>query len=74
MFRSAISALVFTVLTPICTNAQVGEDFFDVDLRNVHVAGNVHMIQRADGFANVGVFVGDEGVLLVDSRDSIIGC
>ena len=32
------------------------------------VAGNVHMIQRPDGFANVGVFVGEEGVLLVDSQ------
>jgi glyoxylase-like metal-dependent hydrolase (beta-lactamase superfamily II) len=26
------------------------------------------MIQRPDGFANVGVFVGEEGVLLVDSQ------
>ncbi|MEQ8858859.1 MAG: MBL fold metallo-hydrolase [Pseudomonadales bacterium] len=26
------------------------------------------MIQRVDGFANVGVFVGEEGVLLVDSQ------
>lgn len=26
------------------------------------------MIQRVDGFANVGVFVGEEGVLLIDSQ------
>ena len=41
---------------------------FDVELNTVPVAGNVHLIQRPDGFANVGVFVGEEGVLLVDSQ------
>ena len=31
------------------------------------VAGQVHMIQRPDGIANIGVLAGSEGVLLVDS-------
>jgi glyoxylase-like metal-dependent hydrolase (beta-lactamase superfamily II) len=55
-------------LTPFTATAQLGEGFYDVELNTVPVAGNVHMIQRPDGFANVGVFVGEEGVLLVDSQ------
>ena len=31
------------------------------------VAGQVHMLKRPDGIANIGVFAGSEGVLLVDS-------
>lgn len=41
--------------------------FDDVDLSTHHVAGNVYMVQRTGGASNVGVFVGAEGVLLVDS-------
>lgn len=63
-------ALVFFFLSfaPLSGVAQVGEGFFDVELRVVPVAGRVHMVQRTDGFANVGVFIGEEGVLLVDSQ------
>ena len=38
-----------------------------IELMSSHVAGNVYMIQRPGGGGNVGVFVGSEGVLLVDS-------
>ena len=38
-----------------------------VELTPRHVAGNVYMIQRPGGASNVGVFVGAEGILLVDS-------
>ena len=55
-------------LTPLLAVAQLHEGFYDVELKVVPVAGRVHMIQRPDGFANVGVFVGEEGVLLVDSQ------
>ena len=44
-----------------------GNQFEGVELTTVHVAGNVHMLQRPGGGGNVGVFVGPEGVLLVDS-------
>ena len=44
-----------------------GNQFQGVELTTVHVAGNVHMVQRPGGGGNVGVFVGPEGVLLVDS-------
>jgi glyoxylase-like metal-dependent hydrolase (beta-lactamase superfamily II) len=68
MTRTIALALLLAVFTPMSATAQIGERFYDVELRHVPVAGNVHMIQRADGFANVGVFVGEEGVLLVDSQ------
>ena len=44
-----------------------GNRFEGVKLTSVHVAGNVHMVMRPGGGGNVGVFVGPEGVLLVDS-------
>ena len=65
---SIASSLLAIALTSPPAGAQPLESFFDVRLTTVHVAGNVHMIRRPDGFANVGVFVGEEGVLLVDSQ------
>ncbi len=41
--------------------------FEGVELKTVHVAGNVFMIHQPGGGGNVGVFVGSEGVLVVDS-------
>jgi cyclase len=68
MTRATSLALLLAALTPMSATAQIGQGFYDVALRHVPVAGNVHMIQRVDGFANIGVFVGEEGVLLVDSQ------
>ena len=44
-----------------------GNRFEGVELSIEPVAGNVYMIQRPGGGGNVGVFVGPDGVLLVDS-------
>jgi cyclase len=68
MQKTLSMLLVGAVFVASSANTQPLDDFFDVELRAVHVAGRVHMVQREDGFANVGVFVGDEGVLLVDSQ------
>ncbi|SVD90717.1 uncharacterized protein METZ01_LOCUS443571, partial [marine metagenome] len=43
-----------------------GDRFAGVELTAAPVAGNVHMVQGRGG-GNVGVFVGPDGVLLVDS-------
>ena len=67
MTRAIASSLWILYLTRFSATAQL-QLRFDVELNTVPVAGNVHMIQRPDGFANVGVFVGEEGVLLVDSQ------
>ena len=45
----------------------LGTQFEGVELTTVSVAGDVHMVQRPGGGGNVGVFVGPEGVLLVDA-------
>lgn len=66
--RLLIAASFLGWATPTPVYAQVMDGFFDIDLRSEHVAGNVYMVQRMDGFANVAVFIGDEGVLLVDSQ------
>ena len=68
MPRMLAPVFLFASFAPFSGVAQISEDFYDVELRAVPVAGRVHMIQRSDGFANVGVFVGVEGVLLVDSQ------
>jgi len=68
MTKAITSVLLSAVLTPFFAVAQLHEGFYDVKLKVVPVAGRVHMIQRPDGFANVGVFGGEEGVLLVDSQ------
>ena len=64
MIRVITSVLFFVTLTPLFAVAQLHEGFYDVELSVVPVAGRVHMVQRPDGFANVGVFVGEEGVLI----------
>jgi glyoxylase-like metal-dependent hydrolase (beta-lactamase superfamily II) len=42
------------------------EDFDRVEIRTEHVAGQVHMLAGAGG--NIGVFVGQDGVFLVDDQ------
>ncbi|GAB5562637.1 MAG: hypothetical protein SynsKO_42840 [Synoicihabitans sp.] len=42
-------------------------DFAGVELSTTHVSGSVYMIQRPGGGGNIGVYVGEEGVLLVDA-------
>lgn len=68
MNKIIIFAFLVSTLTPLSIEAQIGQDFYNVKLQTIAVAGRVHMIQRPDGFANVGVFVGEEGVLIVDSQ------
>ena len=43
-------------------------DYDAVEFRMTHVAGRVHMLSGAGG--NIGVFVGDDGVFLVDGQFS----
>lgn len=55
------------LLLPL-TNYSFGQGGFgDVELSIIPVAGNVYMIQRPGGGGNIGVQLGPDGVLLVDS-------
>ena len=52
----------------IAANPAIAQgDLAGVELSIEHVQGNVYMIQRPGGGGNIGVMVGPEGVLLVDS-------
>ncbi len=56
------------LLVLIAANPSFAQGQFNgVELSIVPVAGNVYMVQRPGGGGNIGVFVGSEGVLLVDS-------
>jgi cyclase len=68
MIRSLLLALIVAV--PLAAQAQQVSrlpSFDGVELNAQHVAGNVYMVQRTGGASNVGVFVGSEGILLIDS-------
>jgi cyclase len=69
MRTSTLAALLLLLLVLVAApaGAQMG-DPTKVNLKVTPVAGPVSMIEGADGFAggNVGVLVGDEGVVLID--------
>ena len=56
----------FVIAAAAVQPGQAGR-FDGVALTIVPVAGNVYMVQRPGGGGNIGVFVGPQGVLLVDS-------
>ncbi len=60
---SAIFLIMSVLGSPVFSQGQ----FAGVELTIKPVAGNVYMVQRPGGGGNVGVFVGPDGVLLVDS-------
>ena len=62
-------ALFATLLLPALAHAQMG-DPAKVTLKTTPVAGNITMIEGANGFAggNVAVLVGDDGALVVDDE------
>ncbi|MCB1666620.1 MAG: MBL fold metallo-hydrolase [Pseudomonadales bacterium] len=56
-----------TILAGHGTASAQGNLFEGVELTITPVAGNVYMVQRPGGGGNIGVQVGPDGVLLVDS-------
>ena len=61
-------ALVVAFVIAVVGAGQGQAGRFDgVELSIEPVAGRVHMVQRPGGGGNIGVFVGPDGVLLVDS-------
>ncbi len=65
--RFLVRVAAFFLLLPLA-NYSFGQGSFDgVGLSIIPVAGNVYMIQRPGCGGNIGVQVGPDGVLLVDS-------
>ena len=68
--RIVVAALTVACIATLAVTAggqNQGNPFAGVELEIVPVAGQVHMVTRPGGGGNVGVFAGDDGVLLVDS-------
>ncbi len=61
MFRTTLAAVAAG-----CLMAHAQQDFSKVEIKITHVAGNIHMLEGSGG--NIGVSVGDDGVLIVDSQ------
>jgi glyoxylase-like metal-dependent hydrolase (beta-lactamase superfamily II) len=49
-----------------CAVAEAQQDFSNVQIKAIHVAKNIYMLQGAGG--NIGVSVGADGVLIVDDQ------
>jgi cyclase len=62
-----ILLIVITAFTMTSTLSHAQGQFEGVELSIIPVAGNVYMVQRPGGGGNIGVQVGPDGVLLVDS-------
>ena len=78
MSKFSLVTTMFAVLVGLMSNALALEvtewpAFDGVELKTVHVAGRVFMVQRPGGGGNVGVYVGDDGVLVIDSLFPALG-
>ena len=78
MSKLGLVTTIFAVLIGLTSNALALEvtewpAFDGVELKTVHVAGRVFMVQRPGGGGNVGVYIGDEGVLVIDSLFPALG-
>src|SRR5262245_58313788 len=59
-----IQILLSSVLVAAAANAQ--QDFSKVEIKAIHVAKNIYMLEGAGG--NIGVSVGADGILIVDDQ------
>ena len=67
--RSRITILISALAVACaCGNAlaEPADPFGNVEIKATHVAGPVHMLEGAGG--NIGVSVGDDGVLIIDDQ------
>jgi len=60
------------ILFLLISQSVSSRDFTDVELKTVHVRGNIYMLEGIHGFAggNIGVSIGDDGILIVDDQFS----
>jgi glyoxylase-like metal-dependent hydrolase (beta-lactamase superfamily II) len=64
--QSSIAYGVAVVLLCSAPRGIAQQDFSAVEIKSTHVAGKVHMLEGRGG--NIGVSVGDDGVLIVDDQ------
>src|SRR5262245_57556279 len=63
MKTKLLCSAVFFALASLATAQQ---DFSKVEIKAIHVAKNIYMLQGAGG--NIGVSVGADGILIVDDQ------
>lgn len=65
----SLNIIIISLLFP---QAAYSRDFTDVELKTVHVSGNIYMLEGIHGFAggNIGVSIGDDDILIVDDQFS----
>lgn len=71
--KTSILISLKTIIIPLLfTQAAYSRDFTNVELKTVHVSGNIYMLEGIHGFAggNIGVSIGDDGILIVDDQFS----
>lgn len=64
--KSMVSALAVVAVGLLAAASAPAQDFSKVEIKTVPVAGNISMLIGAGG--NIGVSVGEDGVLLVDDE------
>src|SRR4030095_1564892 len=66
--RNVLAGILLVAWVVAAAAGQNQANQFDgVALTTAHAGGKVYMVQRPGGGGNVGMFVGPDGVLLVDS-------
>ena len=68
--KALVAASVLAAVMPLRLRAQEEPDWSKIEIRSEKVAGGVYMLHGVGGFAggNIGVSVGDDGVVLVDDQ------
>jgi len=72
MKKYTLNDLKIIIISLLFAQAAYSRDFTDVGLKTIHVSGNIYMLEGIHGFAggNIGVSVGDDGILIVDDQFS----
>lgn len=67
-----LNDLKIIIISLLFAQAAYSRDFTDVELKTIHVSGNIYMLEGIHGFAggNIGVSIGDDGILIVDDQFS----
>ena len=72
MNTSALISLETIIISLLFFQPVYSRDFTNVELKTVHIRGNIYMLEGIHGFAggNIGVSIGDDGILIVDDQFS----
>ena len=67
-----LNNLKIIIISLLIAQAAYSRDFTNVELKTIHVSGNIYMLEGIHGFAggNIGVSIGDDGILIVDDQFS----